>query len=242
MRVLLLVCIFFSTSIFANNLNDLSYITESYPPFNYHENKELKGLSVDVLEAATKAVGEPVSRSNIKLQPWARGYDAALKGPKVALFATTRTEERESKFKWVGPIIATKVVVFSSKNVTINDASELSKYKIGVVRDDVGEALLKKAGVPASAMKVSPGAELLIKQLAAGRIDMLAYEQSVATYLMKSANVDPSKFNVAYTLSEGQLFYSLSPDTPDEYVNKLQKGLDQIAQSGELDKIKSQYK
>ncbi|GLT16966.1 amino acid ABC transporter substrate-binding protein [Vibrio zhanjiangensis] len=241
MRFLLLISVFFSASIFANNLNDLNYITESYPPFNYHENKELKGLSVDVLEAATKAVGEPVSRSDIKLQPWARGYDAALKGPKVALFATTRTEEREPKFKWVGPIIATKVVVFSNKNVTISDPSEFSNYKIGVVRDDVGEALLKKAGVPESAMKVSPGADLLIKQLAAGRIDMLAYEQSVATYLMKSANVDPSKFNVAYTLSEGQLYYSLSPDTPDEYVTKLQKGLDQIAQSGELDKIKSQY-
>lgn len=242
MRALLLVCIFFSTSIFANNLNDLNYITESYPPFNYHENKKLKGLSVDILEAATKAVGEPVSRSNIKLKPWARGYDTALKGPKIVLFSTTRTEERESKFKWAGPIIATKVVVFSSKGVTINDASELSKYKIGVVREDVGEALLKKAGVPASAMKVSPGAEQLIKQLAAGRIDMLAYEESVGAHLMKSANLDPSKFNVAYTLSEAQLFYSLSPDTPDEYVNKLQKGIDQITQSGELDKIKSQYK
>ena len=55
MRVLLFICMFFSASIFANNLNDLNYITESYPPFNYNENKELKGLSIDVFRGSDQS-------------------------------------------------------------------------------------------------------------------------------------------------------------------------------------------
>ncbi|MDN3611166.1 hypothetical protein QWZ16_16130 [Vibrio ostreicida] len=70
---------------------------------------------------------------------------------------------------------------------------------------------------------------------------MLAYEETVASYLMKASNIDPSKLKVVYTLSSGQLFYSLSPDTPDEHVEKLQKGLDMITQSGKLDAIKNSY-
>lgn len=241
MKILVITCLIFSTSLFAKNLNDLDYITEVYPPFNYLDGSQLKGISVDVLEAASKAVDEPVSRNDVKVQPWARGYASALSGPKVVLFATTRTEERESKFKWVGPIIKTKIVVFSNNNVTITNPADLNNYRIGVVRDDVGEQLLKQLGVKASAMKVSPKAELIIKQIDAGRVDMLAYEQTVAAYLMKSYDIDPSQFNVAYVLSEGELFYSLSPDTSDDYVNKLQQGIDKITESGELDKIKSQY-
>ena len=230
-----------STSVFAGKLTELKFITESYPPYNYQENGKLMGMSVDILEAATKAAGDPVMRKDVKVQPWARGYAAALSGPKVALFATTRTTERESKFKWVGPISDTKVVIFSAKDITVNGAEDLNNYRIGAVRDDIGEQLLKQLGVKASSIKLQPKADLLVKQLGAGRIDMLAYEENVASYLMRSANIDKSKFKVVYVLSESQLYYSLSSDTPDDYVSMLQGGIDSITSSGVLAEIKSKY-
>ncbi|MDN3611167.1 ABC transporter substrate-binding protein [Vibrio ostreicida] len=149
-------CLLLSASVWANKLEELTYITESYPPFNYEEGGQLKGIAIDVLEAATEAVGDPVGRKDVKLQAWARGYASALSGPNVVLFSTTKTKEREPKFKWVGPIIDTKVVVFSAKDVVIKDASELNNYRIGVVRDDIGEQLLQQQGVKSSSLKVSP--------------------------------------------------------------------------------------
>ena len=70
---------------------------------------------------------------------------------------------------------------------------------------------------------------------------MLAYEENVASYLMRSANIDKSKFKVVYVLSESQLYYSLSSDTPDDYVSMLQGGIDSITSSGVLAEIKSKY-
>jgi amino acid ABC transporter substrate-binding protein, PAAT family (TC 3.A.1.3.-) len=139
----------FSTTTVAANLGELDYITEVYPPFNYEERGELKGIAVDFLEAATEAAGDPVSRDQVKIQPWARGYATALSEPNTVLFSTTRTDEREDKFKWVGPITDTKIVVWApkSKGITIDNASDFANYKVGVVRDDVGEHLLRSMGV-----------------------------------------------------------------------------------------------
>ncbi|ODQ00207.1 MULTISPECIES: substrate-binding periplasmic protein [Salinivibrio] len=234
----------FSTTTVAANLSDLNYITEVYPPFNYEENGQLKGIAVDFLEAATEAAGEPITRDQVKIQPWARGYATALSEPNTVLFSTTRTEEREDKFKWVGPITDTKIVVWApkSKGITINSGSDFANYKVGVVRDDVGEHLLRSLGVSDNALRLSPKADLLAKQLAAGRVDMWAYEENVSSFIMSQNNVDTSQFEVVYVLSEAQLYYSLSKSTPDSYVEKLQAGVDKAIASGALDEIKSQYK
>ncbi|WP_205620222.1 substrate-binding periplasmic protein [Salinivibrio socompensis] len=180
----------------------------------------------------------------MKLQPWARGYATALSDPNTVLFSTTRTDEREDKFKWVGPITDTKIVVWApkSKGITINNASDFANYKVGVVRDDVGEHLLRSMGVDQSVLRLSPKPDLLAKQLAAGRIDMWAYEENVSAYIMSQSNIDTSQFEVVHVLNESQLYYSLSNNTPDSYVEKLQAGVDQAIMDGTLDEIKNKYK
>ncbi|ODP97117.1 amino acid ABC transporter substrate-binding protein [Salinivibrio sp. SS3] len=234
----------FSTTTVAANLGELDYITEVYPPFNYEERGELKGIAVDFLEAATEAAGDPVSRDQVKIQPWARGYATTLSEPNTVLFSTTRTDEREDKFKWVGPITDTKIVVWApkSKGITIDNASDFANYKVGVVRDDVGEHLLRSMGVDEDALRLSPKADLLAKQLAAGRVDMWAYEENVSAFIMSQNNIDTSQFEVVHVLDESQLYYSFSNNTPDSYIEKLQAGIDQATADGTLEAIKSKYK
>ncbi|WP_407644451.1 transporter substrate-binding domain-containing protein [Dongshaea marina] len=76
-------------------------------PNNFVEKGELKGAAVELLLAASKQAGSPVSKADIKVYPWARAYNDALKGPNKVVFATTRTKEREKLFKWAGPIVTT---------------------------------------------------------------------------------------------------------------------------------------
>ena len=38
----------------------------------------------------------------IRLYPWARAYDMALKEPNVLIFLIARTSARETQFKWAG--------------------------------------------------------------------------------------------------------------------------------------------
>ena len=60
------VALIFSLQVFAADLTKLEYITETYPPYNYKDEGKLKGIAVELLEAATKAAGHPVKNSDIK--------------------------------------------------------------------------------------------------------------------------------------------------------------------------------
>ena len=65
----------------------------------------MQGISVDLLEAVTERMGQTVSRKEVRVEPWADGYRAALEGNGTVLFSTARTPERENLFKWAGPIV-----------------------------------------------------------------------------------------------------------------------------------------
>ncbi|MGF1741832.1 ABC transporter substrate-binding protein [Vibrio profundum] len=225
----------------AAELNKLKFLTESYPPYNYRESGKIVGLSVDVLNAASKAVGDPVKK--IELQPWVRGYKSAISGPMVVLFSTTRNKERESKFKWAGPISSTEIVVLAkkSKNIKISNPKDFDKYAIGVVREDIGQQLLTSLGVIPKSIKAVSRPDMIIKQLEHDRVDMIAYENNVAKTMMTNAGMTPSDYETVYVLSKSFLYFAFSLDTPNEYVSKLQKGIDLIESNGKLESIKSKY-
>ena len=64
------MCLLASTGM-ALGGDDLTIITEDYPPLNYVENKELKGPAVDIVQAIQDRLG---SADKINVYPWARAY------------------------------------------------------------------------------------------------------------------------------------------------------------------------
>ncbi|WP_019613811.1 substrate-binding periplasmic protein [Psychromonas ossibalaenae] len=225
-----LALILFGGGANAQGLNEIEVLTEAYPPYNFRDGGILKGIAVDLLVAATHKVQSPIKREQIKLQPWARAYRRALDGPNVALFSTTRSEERESKFKWVGPITKTRIVILAkrSSNIKISSVEDLNKYNIGVIRDDIGEQLIIEAGVPESKIQRATKADSLAKKLNAGRVQLWAYEENVARWFIKTNNLENDDFVVVHTLKEGELYYAFSKDVDDALTDSLQKGLDQV--------------
>jgi polar amino acid transport system substrate-binding protein len=239
--------VFLTLSFFsqANPLDNLSYTTEEYPPFNFtNDSKALEGIGVDLLMAALKHQQSSVTVDKLKVLPWTRGYRQALKGPNTVLFSTTRTEQREPLFKWAGPIVASKnaLIARADAGIKINDKQELANYSIGVVRDDIGEQLVRGLEV-VSDDKIKPQAkaENIIQQLQSKRIDMLAYEVNSLRYQIKKLGLNNDDFVEVFVLNEGQLYYAFSPDVPDETVKALQTGIDAIKANGEYDKILKNY-
>ncbi|PMJ90595.1 hypothetical protein BCU12_11810 [Vibrio sp. 10N.261.55.A7] len=88
------------------------------------------------------------------------------------LFVWLRTEHRENLFNWVGPITDIKVIVLARKrdNIIINDSVEMHRYKIGVIRDDIGEQSLLKLGIPRNSMQEATSFTILAEQLVKGRL------------------------------------------------------------------------
>jgi polar amino acid transport system substrate-binding protein len=228
-------------------LDALTLITEDYPPFNFERNGNRQGIAVDLLMEMLELTGSKKSRADIRVWPWARGYETALKEKDIVLFSTTRTEPRENLFKWVGPIMPSRIVLIARKKNGIRLASveELGRsgYRIGVVREDVGEKLLDKVdGVRDKVVLLNSGISVA-KMLQANRVDLWAYDIQVAMWNLKELGYDPAEYEEVFTLAQTHSYYfALSKKTDDKVVSMLQSALDQIKSRGRLNEIVARYR
>ena len=156
------------SSINPNDLAQLRYYTEQYPPYNYIENGQIKGVSVELLSAITQKLGAQATPSQINLTAWTDGYQEALTQNNPVLFSTVRLPERENLFKWAGPICTYQYALFAGWDTTtaVNNTVELKNYRIGVITDDAAIPLLLAAGVDRSHLVNETSAEVLIEKLA----------------------------------------------------------------------------
>ena len=193
--------------------------------------------------------GLDTNTDDIKVLPWARSYLLLQKVPGTALFAMSRTEKRESLFKWVGPISVPPISIIAKKEKNYNFTSiedinsQLTDAQLGGVREDSGsQYFLENSGNPDLLMTVSDG-ELLIKMLEADRVDAIAYLYSVATYLMKKNNIDTSSYELVYKLKpDAQGWYAFHKDTDQATIDQLQSAFDELLQDGTISRIDESYK
>lgn len=218
-----------------NDLREVSFYTEAYPPANFLIDDIITGYSVEILMEASALVGEPVTLSQMTLQPWARSYRTVLTHKNSVLFSTTRSEHRENLFQWAGPIVDIKVVVLARKdaNIKIDDPLDMAQYRIGVIRDDIGEQSLLELGIPRNSMQEASYVTVLAEQLMKKRIDLLVYAERAAYWWSRQVGVDPDMFESVYVVREGDLYFAVNRSTDKEIVDKLQKGLDLLKQKDE---------
>lgn len=239
----LVLCIGAVSTAKAAGPDDLIYMTEQYPPFNYEEGGELKGLAIDLLDAMLKEMGSSKSTKDFELLPWAQGYKRVQSEANTCLFSMTLTDARKPLFKWVGPVIETKIAIIAKKGsgVKIDSAADLGKYKYGVIRDDVAQELLEEAGISKDKMDITSKNETNIKKLDKGRIDAWGYEESSAKYQLKLAGMNPDDFETVYILKSGTLQYAFNKDTPDALIGDFQKALDAVKAKGIQQQIVDKY-
>lgn len=212
----------------ADPIGDLVFLTENYAPFNYSKDGVPQGTSVELLLKMFRAANSSKTIDDIKVLPWARGYQLAQQQENTVLFSTTRTEARESLFKWVGPITPTRVSIVAKKdrNIAVTSFADITAYEIGAVREDIGELLLKENNVPDGSIHQINSSMIAAKMLAADRIDMWAYEESVAFWNLKDEGEDLDQYEVIFVLEESELYFAVQKDTRDALVAALQSALD----------------
>lgn len=226
-RLLMIILLLFPMFIplAASGPEDITYITEDYPPENYLENGELKGYAVEILKEVWREMG--VAEQPIQVMPWARGYATALNQPDIMLFAMARNSEREKLFKWVGPIYYTRIKLFSLRNAdynikTIDDAKEL---RTGVMRNDIGDRILIEKDFPETSLTRVRELKQLIMMLKTGRIDLICTTETS----LKNEIARHKELNISYKtvllLEEIQVYYAFSSQTDDMTVSRFQKAL-----------------
>lgn len=238
----------FSQNVSANATAGINYITEEFPPYNFKgEDGNPTGINTDVLVAMFKEMGSNNKYESIKLQPWVRGYRTTLEaGSLNVLYSTTRTAEREKLFKWVGPLSDSVNEILSTVDIAnslkINSSDDLKQYKFAAIKDDIGEQLLKKYGVPDKNISLSTNFFAMIKKLESGKVKGVSYNGIVAKWLLKKDGQNPSKIVPIYTEKLGQHYFAFNKDIDDTIVEAHQKALDKVkSDSAKMEAIQNKY-
>lgn len=228
MRILFLLIL--SSSLWAEmTVQDITYMTEHYPPNNFvDEYGTLQGYSVEVLKEMWKKMG--CTEQKIAVLPWARGYMKLKSYKGQMLFTMVRTSSRDSLFKWVGPLSSSSVILVGKKNkkgrIYLNNLSELKKYRVGVIRSDAGEQMLLSKNIPSFALHQSLNLTKMIQLLNSNRVDLICLGEQSYRNLRKNAKSDD--YYHVYTVETIKDYFAFSRDVPDSLIAEFQAALDSI--------------
>jgi len=208
---------------------DLTYITEQYPPYNFQQDGKLRGIVVDLLEKVWERMGADLNRSAIEVVPWTEGYQRTLQENNTVLFTTFRLPLRENLFKWAGPVASGRdVLLVKGDNVSIADPSDLKKYRIAGIRDDIAVRRLLDLGVEVEDLVLENVSEPIIEMLENGSVDGWAYNELAGIWLIQQSGVDIGEYRVAYVIDQGEGYYAFNNGTPDSTVQAFQEAIDYI--------------
>ncbi len=219
---------------------ELTILTENLPPLNYVENGVLVGPSVEIVKEIQRRVG---SHEQIKVYPWARAYKMALENENVVLFGTTHTKVRHDKFKWVGPLATKRDILVAKKGsgIKINSLEDAKKVKrIGTLRDDTRERLLKRHGF--TNLEPVSDEQQNAKKLVLGRVDLWAYKKPGLKTVCELAGVDYNEVEEVFHLREIDVSIAFSKKTSDSIVQKWRNAFNDMLADGTVNRIRNKWK
>ena len=245
-RLLTVLLLIASVHAAAEPLPQLSIYTEHYEPYNFIDQTEqpakLREIGVELLEDMLARVGAKQTRTDFRVVTLENGFKAVEQKRNSVLFSIARTDERENNFKWVCPIdqLRTQLVGLKSRDLTLNNDDDLKNYDIGTIKGDVGEELLKKAGIPQS--RLSYGNEYNnLNKLINGQTDLYVVSMDNVASSCKNRSCDVSQFEPVYTLKVTDLCYAINKATADSVVTQLQSALDELRDKGRVKALKDKY-
>jgi len=238
-RILLLVIFIFFCGHLVN-AKEYEVTTEEFPPFGYMENGRLTGLSVEIVNQILKKLSY---KNIIEVRPWARAYREALTGPKKILFSMARNKDRETLFKWVGPLVSDRVFFYKKRNSKININSMIDAKRVNrilLTREFPEYNYLKQLGFTNLNETVTPVQNF--KMLMKNRGELVPMGELAVPLTLKKAGINSQ--NIQRTnvkLYEVDLYIAFSKDISDVEITKWQNALNFVKSSGQYEKILKKY-
>lgn len=219
----------------------VTLLTEENPPLNYTENGKLTGMATEVVVEMGKRANLPMT---FKVLEWKEAYRQAQSARDTCLYATTRLENRERIFNWVGPIAISRWAFFARQGFTqpIRSLDDAKPLRIGGVIYDAKTEYLKQNGVTnifeVADDKLNPG-KLTLDRKETGRIDLWITNATRARWVAAQTGVKDIK--LVYAVREEETYLACSPSTAAETIKALTSALASIKKDGSYKKIVEQY-
>lgn len=243
--------IFFACVIIMGLLLSASYaaeeiliVTEEWPPYNYSEDGKIAGFSTEIVQNLLE-----IMKKNYEIQilPSMRSSHTLNTRPHTMMFSMFRTPERESQYKWIGPLVDASIYFYKRKdsNIKIERLEDMKNANLnvccrqaGLVRNLLGEKGFHN--LDATATKSLP----IYQKLLAGRCDLAISDTDLGVrYNLKFINVkmDDVLEKIPILIFEAGLYIVGSKDISDEEIQQWQSALETLKASGVYEKIFQKY-
>ncbi|MCJ8168262.1 substrate-binding periplasmic protein [Atopomonas sediminilitoris] len=118
LTALLLLSVLLSSTALRAELTVLAWERE---PLSYQDhNRQAQGLAVDILKLLMEQAGEPY---RLRFVPLNRAIRAVKLKPETCVLLLERRQEREAQFSWVGPLLVSRISLYSAADNPLSFAS-----------------------------------------------------------------------------------------------------------------------
>ncbi|MEJ6003331.1 substrate-binding periplasmic protein [Paucibacter soli] len=211
--------------------------TEDSPPFNMLVDGQITGSATAKIRALMHMAKLAYK---IELMPWRRAYEDALRRDHTCVYSTTRTPERESLFKWVGPIAFNEWVLFgrSDSGIQLGKLEDARPYTIGAYNGDVRESYLR-----AREFKVETAVADAInpRKLMLGRIDLWVSGRYDGHVLISQGGYQ-GKIVPLLNFYRSELYLACNPQLDEQLIDRLNVLLAVMHRDGTITAIDEQYR
>jgi polar amino acid transport system substrate-binding protein len=220
---------------------NLPIVFEDYPPYEYVENGEVKGINMDLIREAFRRMGvtpffEP--------RPWKRALYGLRHGDVLALSSGFKTEKRLkfAIFPTEPLAMETNVVAaLSVSGVVVEKLEDLQDLRIGVVRDYAyGRAFDSLTGLHKI---MANSSQQMVEMLLAQRMDVCIGNKvvirHVAQKLGKAAHI-----RFLYVLGNDPLYLMFSrqrASETQELADEFSQTLHEMRKDGTFERIQGNY-
>lgn len=194
------------------------------------------GISVDMTRELFKRAGIDYE---IQMMPVARALQDAENNQDQCVVPIERSQERETKYKWVSPILINQTAFFSRADSTI-DLSVLADarpYSIAVMRGSAVEEYLQGIGFTFDIQSAN-GPEQNAQKMAGKRVDLWAVDTVIGPYYAQKADTK-IKQQISFIQTLRALACNMS--VPDSTIEKLSSVLKEMYSDGTAKAIFDKY-
>ena len=213
------------------------HVVTEHTPYTYLLDGKVVGSATEVVELSLQRAG--LKDYQVKLYPWARAYDMALKTPNVLIYLIARTAAREHQFQWAGEIMKIQYHLYrlKQKPLAITDLESAKRFSIGVMRDDVRHQYLRAKGF--DRLVISAQSIDNFRKLLSGQVDLVPLTTDDASSLCKETRFDCAELERVMTLEEAStgLYMAFSRATPEAVVQRTQRAFDKLKADGQVKRI-----
>ena len=224
---------------------DIVIVTEEWPPYNFSEDGEVKGVITEIVREVMDRAGFAYS---IQAMPWSRAYATAMNEENVMIYSIFKLPNREPLFQWV-PLHGPAVGMFLFKpayraDIQINDLESAKQYIVGVTRDTSTHHYLMEQGFEENVNLIPlPSEEQNIHMTLPGveRTDLLTGDRLSLAHWLQESGLSVDYLEEVVFLFHEEFYFAFGHATSPELVDKVRRVVEEIAADGTMERIMETY-